>query len=111
MDFLISSAMAQDAVPAAPSALGSFLPLIAIVVIFWFLLIRPQMKRNKQHRELVSSLAVGDEVITAGGILGKVTRVDDNFLSVQVAEDTVIRLQRHSVAHVVPKGTLDSLGK
>jgi len=108
MDFLISSAMAQDAAAQQPSMIASLLPLILIVVIFWFLLIRPQMKRNKQHRELVASLSVGDEVVTAGGMLGKITEVGETFISVQLAENVVIKVQRASVAQVVPKGTFDA---
>ncbi len=108
MDFLITAAMAQDAAPDAPSMLGTFLPLILIIAIFWFLLIRPQMKRNKQHRELVSGLAVGDEVVTAGGLLGKITEVGDSFVTLQLADKVLVKLQRHSVAQVVPKGTIDS---
>lgn len=109
MDFLISSAMAQSAAQQQGSPLAGLLPLIAIVVIFWFLLIRPQMKRNKQHRELVAGLTVGDEVVTAGGMLGVINAVDENFVAVEVAVGTVIRLQRHSIAQVVPKGTISSL--
>ncbi|RFF32024.1 preprotein translocase subunit YajC [Wenzhouxiangella sediminis] len=108
MDFLISSAMAQDAAQQAPSMLSSLLPLILIVVIFWFLLIRPQMKRNKQHRELVAGLSAGDEVVTAGGMLGKITEVGESFVSLELTDGVVIKLQRHSVAQVVPKGTIDS---
>jgi len=108
MDFLISSAMAQDAGAQAPSMLGSLLPLILIVVIFWFLLIRPQMKRNKQHRELVAGLSAGDEVVTAGGMLGKITEVGESFVDLELADGVVIKVQRHSVAQVVPKGTIDS---
>jgi len=108
MDFLISSAMAQDAAGQAPSMLGSLLPLILIVVIFWFLLIRPQMKRNKQHRELIAALSAGDEVVTAGGMLGKITEVGESFVSVELTDGVVIKLQKHSVAQVVPKGTIDS---
>ncbi|HSH26917.1 MAG TPA: preprotein translocase subunit YajC [Wenzhouxiangella sp.] len=108
MDFLISSAMAQDAAQQAPSMLGSLLPLILIVVIFWFLLIRPQMKRNKLHRELVAGLSVGDEIVTTGGMLGTITEVGESFVSLELADGVVIKLQRHAVAQVVPKGTLDS---
>jgi len=108
MDFLISSALAQDAAGQAPSMLGSLLPLILIVVIFWFLLIRPQMKRNKQHRELVAALSAGDEVVTAGGMLGKITEVGESFVSVELTEGVIIKVQKHSVAQVVPKGTIDS---
>jgi preprotein translocase subunit YajC len=108
MDFFIASAMAQDAAAQEPSMLASFIPLILIIVIFWFLLIRPQMKRNKQHRELVSGLSVGDEVVTAGGMLGRVTEVGESFVSLQVTDSVTIKLQKHSVAQVVPKGTMDS---
>ena len=108
MDFLIASAMAQDATADAPSMLGTFIPLILIIVIFWFLLIRPQMKRNKEHRELVSSLSAGDEVVTAGGILGRITQVGDSFVTVKLTDNVEVKLQKHSVAQVVPKGTIDA---
>ena len=108
MDFLIASAMAQAGGPQPPSMLGTFIPLILIVVIFWFLLIRPQMKRNKQHRELVAGLSTGDEIISAGGILGRVTAVGDSFVTVKLADDVEVQMQKHSVAQVVPKGTIDS---
>jgi len=108
MDFLIASAMAQDMGAQQPSVWGSLIPLILIVVIFWFLLIRPQMKRNKEHRELVSGLSVGDEVVSAGGLLGKITEVGDSFVAVKLADNVTVKLQRHSVAQVVPKGTMDS---
>lgn len=110
MDFLIASAMAQDATADAPSMLGTFIPLILIVVIFWFLLIRPQMKRNKEHRQLVASISAGDEIVTAGGILGRVTQVGDSFVTVKLADNVEIKLQKHSVAQVVPKGTIDATG-
>ncbi len=108
MDFFIASAMAQDAAADAPSMLGTFIPLILIIVIFWFLLIRPQMKRNKEHRELVSSLSVGDEVVTAGGLLGRITNVGESFVNVELADKVEVRVQKHSVAQVVPKGTIES---
>jgi preprotein translocase subunit YajC len=108
MDFLIASAMAQDAAADAPSMLGTFIPLILIIVIFWFLLIRPQMKRNKEHRELVSSLSTGDEVVTAGGLLGRIIQVGDGFVTVKLADNVEVKLQKHSVAQVVPKGTIDT---
>lgn len=108
MDFFIASAMAQDAAGEAPSLLGSLLPLILIVVVFWFLLIRPQMKRNKEHRELVSNLSKGDEIVSAGGLLGRITEVDESFVTVELADNVVVRIQRHSVAQVVPKGTFKS---
>ncbi len=110
MDFLIASAMAQSPGAQEPSVWASLIPLILIVVIFWFLLIRPQMKRNKEHRELVAGLSVGDEVVSAGGLLGKITHVGDSFVEVQLDDKVKVKLQRHSVAQVVPKGTLDSAG-
>jgi len=108
MDFLIASAMAQDGAAPAGNAFVQIIPLILIVVIFWFLLIRPQMKRNKQHREMVTSLSTGDEVITSGGILGKITNVGESFISVKLADGLEIKVQKHAVAQIVPKGTIDS---
>ena len=107
MDFLIASAYAQDAAPQG-GGLMSFLPLIIIFVIFYFLLIRPQMKRAKEHRQLVSNLAKGDEVVTNGGLLGKILNVGDTFLTVELAENVVIKLQKHAVSSVMPKGTVKS---
>ncbi|MCC5865905.1 MAG: preprotein translocase subunit YajC [Wenzhouxiangella sp.] len=109
MDFLIASAMAQDAAQQ-PSAMPSLIMFGLLIIVFWFLLIRPQMKRNKEHRELVSGLSVGDEVITAGGLLGRITHVGDSFVTVELADKMVVKLQKHSVAQVVPKGTIDSAG-
>ncbi|AKS42483.1 preprotein translocase subunit YajC [Wenzhouxiangella marina] len=110
MDFLIASAMAQDGAPPQGGTLASLIPLILIVVIFWFLLIRPQMKRNKQHREMVSALSAGDEIITSGGMLGKITHVGDSFVTVKLADSVEIKVQKHAVAQVVPKGTIDAAG-
>lgn len=107
MDFLIASAYAQDAAPQG-GGLMSFLPLIIIFVIFYFLLIRPQMKRAKEHRQLVSNLAVGDEVVTTGGLLGRITNVGETFLTVELADNVVVRIQKHAVSSVMPKGTVKS---
>ena len=106
MDFLISNAYAQDA--AAQGGLMSFLPLIIIFVIFYFLLIRPQMKRAKEHRNLVEALSKGDEVVTNGGLLGKITDVGESFVTVELADNVQIKLQKHAVASVMPKGTIKS---
>ena len=106
-ELLIPSAMAQAA-GEQPSVLASILPLVFIVVIFWLLIIRPQMKRTKQHRELVSNLAVDDEIVSAGGLLGKVTEVGDNFIKVELADGVLVKMQKSSVGQVVPKGTFDS---
>lgn len=106
MDFFIASAYAQDATPQG--GLLSFLPLIVIFIVFYFLLIRPQTKRAKEHRQLVEKLATGDEVITNGGLLGKITNVGDSFVTVELADNIKIKLQKHAVASVVPKGTMKS---
>jgi len=105
MDFFISSAFAQDAA-AQPGGLISFLPLIVIFALFYFMLIRPQMKRAKEHKQLVAGLQKGDEVVTSGGLLGKITRIEDSFVTVKMAENVEIKVQRHAVSSVMPKGTL-----
>jgi preprotein translocase subunit YajC len=107
MDFLIASAYAQDAAPQG-GGLMSFLPLIIIFVIFYFLLIRPQMKRAKEHRQLVANLAKGDEVVTNGGLLGKILNVGETFLTLELADNVVVKIQRHAVSSVMPKGTVKS---
>jgi preprotein translocase subunit YajC len=107
MDFFISSAYAQDA--GAAGGLASFLPLIVIFLVFYFMLIRPQMKRAKEHRNLVAQLGKGDEVITNGGILGKITDLSESFVTVEVADNVQIKLQRNAVTTVMPKGTIKSV--
>ncbi len=105
MDFFISNAYAQVG-DAAPGGLMSFLPLIVIFAVFYFMLIRPQMKRSKEHKQLVSQLSKGDEVITNGGLLGKITDVSDSFVTLELADNLQIKLQRQAVANVMPKGTM-----
>mgnify|MGYP000302495648 CR=1 FL=1 len=107
LDFFIASAHAQDAV-TQPGGLMSFLPLIIIFVIFYFLLIRPQMKRAKEHKNLVAALSVGDEVVTNGGLLGKITKVGESFVTVELGENMKIKIQKHAIASVMPKGTIKS---
>ena len=97
MDFFISNAYAQDAV-TSPGGLMSFLPLVVIFAVFYFMLIRPQMKRSKEHKQLVSQLGKGDEVITNGGLLGKITDVSDSFVTLELADNLQIKLQRQAVA-------------
>ena len=105
MDFFISDAMA-----AAPQSQGDplmgFLPLIVIFIVFYFLLIRPQSKKAKEHREMVAALAKGDEVVTNGGLLGKITKVGDNFIELDVAEGVSVKVQRNAVSSLMPKGTV-----
>lgn len=105
MDFFISSAWAQAGAGQGDPLL-TFLPLILIFVVFYFLLIRPQQKRQKEHRAMVEAIQAGDEVITAGGVLAKVTAVGEQFVSVEVANGVVFRIQRHTVGSVLPKGTI-----
>jgi len=106
MDFLIANAYAQDA--AQPGGLMSFLPLIIIFAVFYFLLIRQQMKRDKEHKNLVAALAKGDEVVTNGGLLGKIVELSDAFVTVEIADNVRVKLQRQAVASVMPKGTIKS---
>ncbi len=108
MDWLIPSAWAQAAGGAQPNAFVQLLPLVLIFVVFYFLLIRPQAKRAKEHKAMVAALAVGDEVVVGGGILGKVTELGDQFLTVEVADGMRIKVQRHTISSILPKGTLKS---
>ena len=108
MNFFISDAMAAD--PAGGGdPLTSFLPLIVIFVIFYFLLIRPQSKKAKEQKQMVAALAKGDEIVTNGGVLGKITKVGDNFLALEVADGVQLKIQRHAVATLMPKGTIKEL--
>ncbi len=106
MNSLISPAYAQGA--AQGDAFGFFLPMIVIFIAFYFLLIRPQQKRTKAHAELVSALSTGDEVLTAGGVLGKVTGVSEHYATLKIADNVEIKVQKSTVSAVVPKGTFDA---
>ena len=108
MDFFISNAYAQAAggAAAAPNPLMSFLPLIILFGVFYFMLIRPQSKRAKEHRALLAALEVGTEVATAGGIIGKVTELGDNFVTVEIASNVLVKVQRSTISQVLPKGTI-----
>jgi preprotein translocase subunit YajC len=106
MEWLIPSAYAQAAGGAQPNALMQLLPLVLIFVVFYFLLIRPQAKRAKEHKAMVAALAVGDEVVTSGGLLGRITETGDQFLTVELADGVRVKVQRHTVSAVLPKGTL-----
>ena len=105
----ISDAFAQTAPAAAPSAtssLMSFLPLVLMFVVLYFIMIRPQMKRQKEHKAMIDALAKGDEVVMAGGVLGKVAKMGDSYLHVEVAHGVELQVQRSSVIQVLPKGTM-----
>ena len=108
---MISLAHAQTAGAAADPTGGfmQLLPMILMFVVLWFLMIRPQMKKAKEHKALIAALAKGDEVVTQGGIVGKVTKVGENYVSVEIAEGTEVVVQKPSIGLVLPKGTLKSL--
>ncbi len=109
LDFFIAPAYAQDA--AAGSGMAQIVMLLGFVLIFYFLLWRPQAKRAKQHKQLISSLSKGDEIVIGGGVLGRITKVSDDseFLTMEIAEGTQINVQKNAVAAVLPKGTLKSI--
>jgi preprotein translocase subunit YajC len=110
--FGITDALADTAAPHATPAGGllSMLPMLIIfIAVFYFLLIRPQAKRTKDHRQLVDSLTVGDEVIISGGITGRITKLRDDFVALNIAKDVEITVQKSAIATVLPKGTLESI--
>ena len=107
MDFLISNAYAQAA-GGSSSTLMSLLPMVFIFVVFYFLLIRPQQKRQKEHRAMVGNLGKGDEVLSNGGLLGKVTKVGENYITVELGEGMSVKMQASAIAQVLPKGTIKS---
>ncbi|MCE9633812.1 MAG: preprotein translocase subunit YajC [Methylophilales bacterium] len=102
----ISNAYAADA--AAPG-LTSFLPFIIIFVLFWFMLIRPQMKQAKDHRNMLAALQKGDEVATTGGLVGRVVKVSEAYVSLEIATDTVVNVQKITVQTLLPKGTIKAI--
>ena len=107
MSLFVTDAWAQGAGAApAQSGFAGLVPLILIFVIFYFLLLRPQIKRAKEHKKMLASLAKGDEVVTSGGVLGKITRIDESFVSLEVADGVELRVQKNAIASLVPKGTL-----
>jgi len=111
VDFFISGAMAGGTAdtPVPTAGLTDFLPLILLFLIFYFILIRPQMKRAKEHKALIEGLAKGDEVITNGGLLGTITNLGENFIALEVASGTEVKVQRSAIANVLPKGSLKTL--
>ena len=109
----ISNAYAQAA-PAAANAglmgtLTTFMPLVLMFVVMYFLMIRPQQKKAKEQRQMMDALAKGDEVVTVGGILGRVSKVNDTYITIEIAANTEVVVQKHAVTTLLPKGTLKSL--
>ncbi len=109
MDFLISNAWAQSAPGGQQGDLLGFLPLILIFVVFYFLLIRPQSKRQKEHKKMLEALDKGDEVITNGGLFGVITDLGDNFVKLNVAEGVEVKVQRFAIASTLPRGSAENL--
>jgi len=107
MDFLISPAYAQAAgAPQAGAGVSQIVILVVFVAIFYFMLIRPQQKRMKEQQAMLSKLASGDEVVTTGGILGRITEVGESFITLEIADGVRIRVQRGQISQLMPKGTL-----
>lgn len=107
MSLLISEALAEGApAPAGGDVISQFLFLGLIFVLFYFLLIRPQVKRAKEHKKLTESLSKGDEVLTSGGLIGRIADLDDAFITVELAENVRVKVQRQAITSLLPKGTL-----
>jgi preprotein translocase subunit YajC len=103
----INNAYAASA--AASPDFMSFAPMILIFILFWFMLIRPQMKQAKEQRNMIAALQKGDEVTTAGGIVGKVTKVSDGFVALEIATGVTVNVQKHTIQTLLPKGTIKTL--
>ena len=111
MSFFISDAFAEAAPAAAggADAITGLLPLVIFGVVLYFLMIRPQVKRQKEHKKMVDALSKGDEVVTTGGMAGKITDMGENFIQVEIAEGTEVKVRRHAVDSILPKGSLKEL--
>jgi len=105
MDFLLQSAQAANGGSGGSSLMGLLFPIL-ILVIFYFLFIRPQQKRVKEHKQMVSELKKGDEVVTSGGVAGQIGEVGDSFVQLEIAEGIEIRVQKQAISSLLPKGTL-----
>lgn len=106
---LISQAWAQASGGGAGTDMLGLLPIVLMFVVLYFLMIRPQMKRAKEHKAMIEALQKGDEIVTAGGVVGRVVKINENYVSLQVAENVEIMVQRPSVQVVLPKGTIKAL--
>ena len=106
---LISNAYAQTAAAGPMDGVMQFLPIILMFVVLYFLMIRPQQKKAKEHKALLEGLGKGDEVVTASGMVGRITKVGDDFVTIEIAANVEVQMQKPSIAVVLPKGTLKSL--
>lgn len=109
----ISQAVAAPAAaaPATQDPLIGFLPMIVIFVLFYFMLIRPQMKRAKEQRTMITALQKGDEVVTSGGLLGKITKVSDQYVTIEIAPNVNIPVQKQAIQTLLPKGSIKTIGQ
>jgi preprotein translocase subunit YajC len=105
VNYFVQDAFAQSTAASQEPSFASFLPLIILFVVFYFFLIRPQMKKTKEHAKMVNSLAVGDEIVSVGGLFGKITALGDNFVQAEVATNVSVKIQKSAVAQVMPAGT------
>jgi preprotein translocase subunit YajC len=109
MDLFMRSAWAQAEAPQGGSPMEMLFLFAILFAVFYFLMIRPQMKRQKEHREMVEGLAKGDEAVTSGGMLGRIKEVGENFVVMEIAKGVEVRVQKHYVQAVMPKGTMKTL--
>ncbi len=111
MSFFITDAMAEGAAASQGDSMSSLIFFGGMLVIFYFLLIRPQQKKAKEHRNMVAAMGKGDEIVTNGGLLGKITEVGEEYLTVELGDNVTVRLQKQAVATVLPKGTIKAIAK
>ncbi len=108
MDFFISNAWAQDAPPGG-GGVSLLIWTLIFIALMYFLMIRPQMKRAKEHKQMVEGLSKGDEIVTSGGLLGRIKEIGDNFLLLEIGKDLEVKVQKQAVSATLPKGTMKSL--
>ena len=106
MNFFIADAFAQGGPTGQEPGVSGFLIMLIPIVVLWFLMIRPQMKRQKEHSKMVDALTKGDEAVTNGGILGRITDVSDSFVKLEISKSVEVKVQRQAIATVMPKGTI-----
>ena len=108
LNYFISNAWAQST-PSQGGGTSFIIMMVVFIAIFYFIIIRPQAKQAKEHKAMIESLSKGDEIVTNGGIVGRINKIGDNFIAVEIAKDLEIKVQRHAVTTVLPKGTMKSL--
>ena len=106
MNFFIADAFAQGAPASQEPGMPGFLIMLIPIVVLWFLMIRPQMKRQKEHTKMVEAITKGDEAVTTGGILGRITEVGESFVKLEIAKSIEVKVQRQAIATIMPKGTI-----